>query len=461
MKILKKSKISKKVILFLLSTLTAISVFSTSISAINFTPPVDIYSQSVYLYNLTNDQLIYEKNGDMSLQPASLTKIMTTVMVLDAFQGDEVSLANTYISANHLAFDELYGTGASTADFRIGEEASYLELLYGLLLQSACEAGNIIAMNLGDGSLETFADMMTARAHELGAVNTNFENSHGLYHPDQYTTVEDMAIILQYVYETYPLYSDITTTTMYTLPPSNKHTESRNIHTTNNLIKQSSEYYYDGITSGKTGTLLEDGSGSPEMRNLATTAEQDGIEYLLVTLGAPVYNQDGESEMFSMDDHRRIYTWAFSNLSYQTILSTTEEVAEVEVLYGQGSKHVLLASDTEINMFWPSDVDLRSIEYIIEQEESVIAPIEADVNLGNMTLKIMGQTIGEVELFTLNDVYRDELAYRTEVASRFTDSPHFIIALLSSIFILGLFILSFVLRKKKQSKARSLRRRVK
>ncbi len=434
----------KKIFLTIFSIIFTFSLLFKPVKAqeyVNFIPSdYEALSQAVYLYSISNDQIIYTKNADMKLQPASLTKIMTTIIVLEAFNGDEEQLANTVISSGWGAFNEFAGKNVSTADFKAGEEVSYLNLLYGLLLQSACEAANILALNLGDGDIDVFVEKMNNKAKEIGCNNTNFTNAHGLEDDNQYTTAEDMAKILEYAYKTYPLFSKITSTQLYTLPSSNKHPEPRKIFTTNYMLKTTSKFYCEGITSGKTGTL--------EYRNLATTANRNGNEFLLVTLASPFANEQGEPYMTSMVDQLALYDWAYSSLSYKTILSSTEEMEDVYVKYGKDATRVLLRSDKDIKMYWPDDINLRSIERIVETQDDVMAPVSKDTQLGTMTLKIMGQPITQINLYTTKDIELDKIAYKIDVAKQFTSSKYFVFALLSALGVTAIFLLIYILRLK-------------
>ena len=97
-------------------------------NAVNFTPDFQIYSEAAYLVNLDTGEVIYEKNADKQLVPASLTKIMTAIILLEEYEDNIAALSTTYVSGSSVCFDELYLTGASNADIRIGEKLSYKDL---------------------------------------------------------------------------------------------------------------------------------------------------------------------------------------------------------------------------------------------------------------------------------------------------------------------------------------------
>ena len=191
-------KLSIIICIVIAVTSLTMSIGAAETGSVSFNLPDDvtIYSEAAYLVNLDTNEAVYQKNADKRLVPASLTKIMTAILLLEEYKDNIGALSTTYVSGSSTCFDELYMTGASTADIRIGEEVSYKDLLYALMLRSACEAANIIAYNVA-GSLEGFVQMMNDKAAELGCTDTHFTNAHGLFWKDHYTTAREMAIITE------------------------------------------------------------------------------------------------------------------------------------------------------------------------------------------------------------------------------------------------------------------------
>ena len=242
---------------------------SVSAAGLSFTPDFDVYSEAAYLLNLDTGEPLYQKNADKQLTPASLTKIMTAVLVLEQFANDISALSTTYVSGGYECYDELYLTGCSTADIQPGEKLSYKDLLYALMLRSACEAANIIAVNIG-GSLAGFAEMMNLKAAQLGMENTHFTNAHGLFWENHYTTARDMAVLTQYALSL-PMFAEISCSETYTMEATAYHQERLISHTNVMMSKgNGGDYYYEYVKGIKTGTLDEAG------RCLASTAYKDG-----------------------------------------------------------------------------------------------------------------------------------------------------------------------------------------
>ena len=145
-------KLSIIICIVIAVTSLTMSIGAAETGSVSFNLPDDvtIYSEAAYLVNLDTNEAVYQKNADKRLVPASLTKIMTAILLLEEYKDNIGALSTTYVSGPSTCFDELYMTGASTADIRIGEEVSYKDLLYALMLRSACEAANIIAYNVAE-----------------------------------------------------------------------------------------------------------------------------------------------------------------------------------------------------------------------------------------------------------------------------------------------------------------------
>ena len=187
------------------------------------------------------------------------------------------------------------------------EKVNYNDLLYALLLPSACEAANIIAYNLGNGNINEFVKMMNDKAAELGCNDTTFANAHGLHDENQLTTASDMSKIVQYAM-TLPKFMEIASTTQYTLEPTEVHKTGTFLKHTNAMLQKDSQYYYKYAMGIKTGTLDEAG------RCLVSTAEKDGVKYLVVSMNAPMTDNDGNSVFYNCVDHTTLYEWAFNKL---------------------------------------------------------------------------------------------------------------------------------------------------
>lgn len=415
-------------------------------TASTFSLPFEVYSEGAYLVNLDTGDVLYSKNADTKLVPASLTKLMTFLIILEDYTPDE--LRTKYATATSQSFDELYLTGCSNADIRIGEAVSYIDLLYALILRSACEAANILAID-SYGSLQAFINRMNEKAQELGMENTHFSNTHGLFPEDNYTTPADLAKLIIYGIENYSLFTEISYTDTYEMEETSYHSP-RLISHTNYMMSPGNggEYYYPYIKGIKTGTTDEAG------RCLASTASKDGYTYLLITMNAPQKDNSGNNVYYNFVDHKNIYEWAFTNLEYTEIINKNEEIASIPVAYGDGVESVNLKTADGYSQIWNKTIEKTSaIQRIITKNEDVIAPVKAGDVLGSLELRYSGNTLAVIDLVAVKDVERDTLVEQITIAKSFIGSKYFKTAIISSIafFVVytALFIVYVNLRNRK------------
>ena len=206
----------KKLIASLLCVFVVSGLMPTNVRAIEYgSDGITSYSEGVVLVNLDTHTIAYEKNSDDTFLPASITKIMTFIIASELATDVEAT-----VTAPISVFNELVKYNASNAGFVVDEEIRILDLLYGLILPSGCDAAAILATTLTDNDPDEFIDLMNAKAVELGAVDTHFDDVHGLDNEHSYTTASDMAIITQYALEN-ELFTKVATTQYYELPTTN------------------------------------------------------------------------------------------------------------------------------------------------------------------------------------------------------------------------------------------------
>jgi D-alanyl-D-alanine carboxypeptidase (penicillin-binding protein 5/6) len=444
-------KIKKAVISFLVVILVCGVFPGIHTGAVLFEPGFTISSEAAILINLDKDITIYEKNPTKKMYPASLTKIVTAMVVLDNVS----DIDNTEYEAPLAVFDELYGQGASSVGYSRGEIATVSDLLHSLLMLSACESAGILAWNVG-GTQAEFVQMMNDKAEAIGCTGTHFVNPHGLFDPDQYTNARDMALIAQFAYKNYPKLIEIASTREYVMGATNYQEKGwKTIKHTNKMLDPASEYYYEYAKGLKTGTLDESG------RNLISLASKDGNNYLFISLGAPLYDAEGNSVYSVYEDHKNMYEWAFNNFSYQKILTTDKEVTEVSVHFGRGTDYVLLVPSDEYVTLWLNTYDTKTIKEDIDTsayvpESGVIeAPVKKGQVLGTYTLSHSGNVLTTVSLVAKNDVELDRLAFLTDKAQKFPNSVWFKAAvgatILLTLIYTAIFIAVVVYRKNKKN----------
>lgn len=428
----------KKLICLTICIALMMSFMTICVNAATFsyTGNESIYSEAMYLYNLDTKEVVMEKNADKRLVPASLTKIMTAIILIEKYKDNIGALSTTYVSGTSACFDELYMTGCSTADIQIGEMVSYKDLLYALMLRSACEAANIIAYNVA-GSLSAFADMMNDKAAELGCENTHFTNAHGLFWENHYTTAHDMAIITEYALSL-PMFQEISCSPTYTMEATSFHTKPRIISHTNFMLskEQGGSNYCSYVRGIKTGTLDEAG------RCLVTMALKDGYSYLLVTLNAPQKDENGLNRYYNFEDHKNIYEWAFANLRYTDIILGTEEKIELPVEYGEDRDYVILKPNGTYSAIWDKSVPMSAIHEVITTEKNIVAPVKAGDKLGTIELQYNGKTLTTLDLIAIEGLERSKEAETLTVAKSYIGSPESIRA---AQLLIGFFLVYTIL----------------
>ena len=438
----------------------------------NFNTNVDLYSEAAYMVNLDTGEVVVSINASEERVPASLTKIMTCVVILDMFKDDLDALETTKASGGIDAFEELWGTNCSTADIQMNEEVTYIDLLHALMIPSACEAANILAINSA-GSISAFVKLMNAKAVELGMTNTHFSNTHGLFPEDNYTSCEDIAKLCEYAIETYPLFCEIVSKPNYQMAATSDHPDGTTIVNTNKMLQVGSEYYYSYAKGIKTGFLDEAG------RCLASYAEMDGMTYLIVTMGAPSEDSEGNSVMYNCIDHAALYKWAFSQLEFTEVLSSESEITDIDVGLGDGRTTVNLRPAKTYECLWPkaqtvSESDSEeiaaykeSIEKItdirkkISLNENVVAPVKEGDVLGQVELTYEGQTLAVIDLVATSSVERSTVKEKTEVAKSFTSSVQFkiVIAVVAAVVIIYFIIFFVIVNKSMKNKKKRKSRR--
>lgn len=240
----------------------------------------ELDGEGVMLIEANTGALIHEKNPEEELYPASTTKILTAIVVLE-----NCSLNETVTFTEECCDLE---EGAVTIDSVPGEEMALKDVMYGLLLPSGNDCAMALALHVA-GSIDRFADMMNAKAEEIGTTRSHFENPSGLFDPNHYTTAADLALIAQYAFHN-STFVDIISHPTYIIEPTNKTPESRVLTNTHEMITPNNPDYNSHVIGGKTGYLYEAG------RCLVTYGEKDGITLICVILNGSYYGIFSETQ---------------------------------------------------------------------------------------------------------------------------------------------------------------------
>lgn len=232
-----------------------------------------LYSTSAILIDLNSGEIITQRNSGQIIYPASLTKMMTVLVALENIPDTSAS-----VTLSEDIFPPLYEEGASMAGFEPGETATYLDLLYGAILPSGGECCVALAQNI-TGSEAAFVEKMNEKAADLGLKHTHFTNTTGLQDIDHYSSVEDMALILQEALKN-QTFREIFTTQTYNVAPTNLHSQGFTFHSSIFETMEEAGIQDSYIQGGKTGFTSAAGLC------LASLGEVNGKSYILVTAHA-------------------------------------------------------------------------------------------------------------------------------------------------------------------------------
>ena len=399
----------KKIKLLPIILILTLLVSALGLPALALEQP-EINSPRAVLMDAASGRVFYEKDADSQAYPASLTKVMTVLVAVEAIERGEFSLTDS-VTASERCLEGMVDDG-STAGIVPGETMPLQDLLYCALLASANEACNVIAEYVS-GSVEAFVEQMNALAAELGCSGTHFANTHGLPDDDHYTTARDMAVIYREAIS-HELFAEISGSVGYTVAATNVSGE-RQLSNTNSLINQNATvypgYYYEYAKTGKTGHTTAAGYC------LASSAEKDGVSLIAVVLGGEApQNSSGGYDYQNFIDSRTLYGCGFENFSSREILSSSELITEVPVAMVADDGMATLRPNNVLTAVVANDFDVGSLErdiviYSERDGETLEAPIAAGTVLGEVTLSLGGEVYGTVQLVAGSSVELSKAQY--------------------------------------------------
>ncbi len=403
-------------------------------------PTISVSAKASILVNAETGEIIHADNETEKEYPASTTKIMTALLVLENCNLDD--------TVTMTEDDFNLSDGASTSGLQVGEEITIENLLYCLLLPSGNEAANALARVTG-GSVEDFVQMMNDRATELGCVNTHFTNANGLHDDDHYTCAYDLYLIAQQAMQ-YDTFATIVNTAQKKLPATNMN-EERVIYTTNDLIlSSSSSIYYDNCYGIKTGHTSEAGYC------LVSYATKGSCSYYSVVLGA----EAGTEYAGSFTETKSLFEWAFDNFSLTTATEAGAAVTECTVRLGKGTDHVTLVTADNVTVLIPDDADIEDLTVEINVDDSYDAPIAKGETLGTVTYSYEGMECATADLIALSEVKRSAILYLFDQIANFFRLTAVRVIIIGIILVFVIYvILSVIAGRNRRNKQREKNKR--
>ena len=411
-------------------------------------PPHNAFA--VVLADLYTGDIVYSHNMHEPLHPASTTKIMTALLAVEALDRGQVSI-NDVLTTSNAALADMVPLG-SNIGLEVGEEMVFESLLHAVMLSSANDASNVIAEHLGGGSINAFVEMMNNRARQLGAMNTNFTNAHGLTDDRHITTAYDMFRIAQYAV-TNPrfveLYSDIERP-----HPATNMRPAGIFHTTNLLMLPDNPSYNPDVHGVRTGFTSVAGFC------FVSTAARGDVSLLAVVMG--VHSSGGERDLEAeFGTTTNIYNWAFDNLVHKEIMPQITEIDRIPILFGDGADTIGLRPAHAVRALMHVDAEVSDnlrrevIIYSAAADSPLEAPIAQGDVLGSLTLFYGERQFGPIPLVAAETIHLSRVAYmRSELENTFGNVW---VQLIIVVFIL-LFVFYIIYAVRHSIKKRQRRR---
>ena len=326
-------------LLLCLALVVGLSPAATAFAATDWPTNVSVSADGAILMDANSGAILYEKNSEEAYYPASITKILTALIIIENCDLDDI------VTFSSSAVNTLE-SGATIVGARVGDQMSVRDCLYALLLQSANEVANALAEHCS-GSIEAFAELMNRKAESLGAVNSHFANPSGLNNENHYTCAYDMALIAQAAFAN-PTFVEIDSTTYYDVQPGQlkQYPDGWRYYAHHRMLKKNDSLYYDGIIGGKTGYTSLAGN------TLVTCAERDGLKLVAVVLNG----------------HQTHYTDTKALLDFSFAGFKSVAIADKDSTYQK------IENDLSINGIFPGD----TIRLSVDKSSVITLPTDGD-----------------------------------------------------------------------------------
>ena len=380
---------------------------------------LELIAESAILIEQSTGKVLFEKNADKRLYPASTTKILTALLAIEyGNMKDTVTVGN---EAN------LCQPDGSKAGLDLHEQITLENLLYGLILSSGNDAAFTIGVYIGrkvtndpslpiEEALNKFAELMNEKAVKLGAKNSHFVNPHGYHHDDHYTTARDLAIITQEAMK-HDFFRQVVNTTMFTIedwngvdPKDPNKKEIRYWRNSNALIQPNDKFYYEYATGVKTGYTSKAG------HCLVTSATKDDLNLITVVLNS---SKDGK-----WTDSTTLMEYGFDNYKILEPIKEGQRIQTVgvhnhssndpgwlDIITGAGFSDVFNKKDVnhiEQEIIWDSSLLYTDSDSEDENTIYLEAPISQSQRVGTLILKLKGREIRQIPLIAARSVDRKE-----------------------------------------------------
>ena len=339
----------------------------------------NIDARTWILIDYHSNEIIHEFDPDTKINPASMTKIMTSIIAFDLLKNNKLSLDDTF-TVSEKAW-RLSQSGYSSMFIMINDQVSVEDLLKGIIIASGNDACVTLAEGIA-GSEETFAEIMNEKANEIGMASTNFNNSSGINDPENYSTVKDIALMSKYLIENYPNYYEIFKEKTFTWD-----------RTGGEPIKQGNRnpllYKNVGVDGVKTGYL------SIEKYSLASSMKKNERRLIAVASGFSTKNLRSSESL-------KLLNWGFRNTNTFKIAKKNEPLFELETWLGKKDK-IFVSADEDFYLTI-NKKDIRNLKVSIKYDGPVVAPIQKGEEIANLIVANKDQIIKSLPLYATEDL---------------------------------------------------------
>ena len=357
-----------------------IAIFLLMLTPASHAAYIDTDAEVAVVIDGHTGKVLFSKDKDKKTYPASMTKIMTTLIIFEKLANETLSLDDKFLVSER-AWREREG---SSMFVEVDKEIRVEDLLRGIIVQSGNDACIVVAENIA-GTEESFAKMMTQKAKEIGMKNTNFTNSTGMYDKDNYSTVYDIALLSMHLINEYPQYYHLFAETEF---------EWSGIKQNN---RNSLLYKNMGVDGLKTGHLSKSGYG------LAASAVDQNRRVISVVNGF-------ESTQKRTQGSSRLITWAFREFTNLKLFEKDDIVGQVEIS-GASNKESDVSTGEEIIITIPKSKRDGLITNIVA-DDNISAPLNAGDIVGYLEISVPGEENQSFEIYATNDIDRSNIFVR-------------------------------------------------
>lgn len=345
---------------------------------------IDLKSENVLIYNLSENKIVYEQNSEENTKIASLTKIITVLVALENIQNldDKITLTEE-------VFNGLVEADASVAGFKTSETVSYKDLLYGALLPSGADATRALAINLF-GNEQNFVKEMNKLMEKLEIKSTYFTNTSGLDEEGQKATLKDLLKIMLYAFKN-DRFMEIFNSQEYTI--SNGRLK---LLSTLNYYEKKYSLDISFIKGSKTGYTNQAGLC------LISYAQKDGLDLLLITTKAPI---DENRYPYNVTDAIEVYNYYFNNYKYERLLTDNQIITDIKTRYSKNNKINLVYKGYDFRYLLPANYNRNYIKFnyrINKEYVSFLTNLEEPIGKFSIT-------------YENNEIYSNDLFLKEKV----------------------------------------------